>query len=131
MKLSYNEFCEEMKKGRLLGLKCKNCGTTIFPPKAFCPGCGKPELEKIEMTKSGTLKSFTVIRVAPEGFKPPYIVAIVELPEGPMVMGNLEYDPDKADFSLIGKKVSIGYKIVPGDKYSGGEGLVLTFSLDS
>lgn len=131
MKLRYVDICEELKNGRLVGLKCKNCDTVIFPPKSYCTECGGTELEKVEMTKSGILKSFTVIRVAPEGFTPPYIVALVELPEGPRVMGNLDYDPEQVDFSLIGKKVKIGWSPVPGDRYSAGEGVTFTFSLVS
>jgi len=129
MKLRYVDFCSELKNGKLTGLECEDCGAVLFAPKGFCPECSGSKLRKVELSKSGTIKTFTVIRVAPEGFKAPYIVALVELPEGPRVMGNLDYDPDKADSSLMGKKVQIGWKPVPGDKYSAGEGVTLTFSL--
>ena len=129
MKLRYVDFCSELKNGKLTGLECEDCEGFLFPPKGFCPECGGSKLRQVELSKSGTIKTFTVIRVAPEGFKAPYIVALVELPEGPRVMGNLDYDPDKADSSLMGKKVQIGWKPVPGDKYSAGEGVTLTFSL--
>lgn len=129
MKLRYVDFCSELKNGKLTGLECEDCGAVLFPPKGFCPECSGSKLRQVELSKSGTIKTFTVIRVAPEGFKPPYIVALVELPGGPRVMGNLDYDPDKADSSLMGKKVQMGWKPVPGDKYSAGEGVTFTFSL--
>ena len=129
MKLRFIDYCKHIKEGKLVGLKCEDCGHYIFPPKSYCPNCGEDRLSKAELSKSGKIKTFTVVRVAPEGFTPPYIVAIVELPEGPQVMGNLDYDPDKADFSLLGKQVDIGWKSVAGDRYSAGEGVTLTFSL--
>ncbi|MDL1966448.1 MAG: Zn-ribbon domain-containing OB-fold protein [Candidatus Desulfofervidus auxilii] len=129
MELTYKDFCNEIKKGRLLGLKCEGCGKVIFPVKSFCPDCGGNKLKKIELSKRGKIKTYTVIRVAPEGFNPPYIVAIVELPEDVLVMGNLDFDPEKAGLFLLGKEVEIGYKEVPGDKYSGGGGIALLFSL--
>ncbi len=129
MKLRFKEFCDELANGRIMGLKCKGCGSVIFPPKAFCPECGSNDLEKVELSRFGTLKSFTVIRVAPEGFDPPYVVALVELPEGPMLMGNLNCSPEDVDLSLIGKEVEIGWKRVAGDKFSGGDGITFTFSL--
>jgi uncharacterized OB-fold protein len=47
---------------------------------------------------------------------------MVELEEGPWLMGNLEgIDPKAASMELIGKKVKMGHKIFAGDKYSAGE----------
>ena len=59
--------------------------------------------------KKGTVKTFTVSHVAPEGLKHPYIIAMVELDEGPWLMGNIiDVDPEKANMDLIGKAVSVG-----------------------
>jgi uncharacterized OB-fold protein len=56
-------------------------------------------------------------------------VAEVELDEGPWVMGNIiGVDPDKATMALMGQQVKIGYEVVPGDKFTGGEIIALTFS---
>jgi uncharacterized OB-fold protein len=58
------------------------------------------------------------------------VVAMAEIDEGAWVMGNLvDINPDDADMSLIGKKVRLGSRIVKGDKYSGGDSRVVTFSL--
>ena len=80
----------------------------------------------------GEIRTYTVIRVAPEGFTAPYIVAMVELVEGPWVMGNIiDVDPDQANMDLMGKKVAIGHKVVPGDKFSAGDGVALTFKIEN
>jgi len=129
MKFRYIDFYNELKQDKFIGLKCEACGAFIFPLKDFCPECGSEKLKTVEFTKKGEIKTFTIIRVAPEGFHSPYVVAIVELPEGPRIMGNLDHDPEKADLSLIGKKVVIGWKQVKGDKFSGGDGVTFTFKL--
>lgn len=79
--LTYREFYESLKKGLLLALKCKSCGLLTTPPKICCAECGSTELEVVQLSGMGKIKTFTIIRVAPEGFEPPYIVAMVELDE--------------------------------------------------
>lgn len=67
--------------------------------------CTSEDLDITEISKKGEIKTFTEIKVSPKGFDAPYIVAMVELDEGPWVMGNIiDVDPYKADRELIGKK---------------------------
>jgi uncharacterized OB-fold protein len=129
--LPYTEFVERMKSGELTGLKCRDCSEYIIPPNAVCPECGSSQLETHSFSKSGTLRAFTVIRVGPTGFQVPYIVALAELAEGPWVMGNvIDTDPAKADMALIGKPVSIGYRLIANEAGEGpDEGLAFTFAI--
>lgn len=131
-KLTYKGFYEGLKAGKLLGLKCNTCGAYTTPPKISCATCGETDLEVVELSGEGEIKTFTVIRVAPEGFEPPYIVALAELKEGPWLIGNLEgVNPEEATMKLIGKKVKVGHKVAPGDKYSAGEGVAVAFHMES
>ena len=60
----------------------------------------------------------------------PYVIVMVELEEGPWIMGNLEgTDPKTASMELIGKKVKMGNKVFPGDKYSAGEAARPVFTI--
>lgn len=128
--LTYKQFYEGLKKSKLLGLKCCVCGAFTVPPKICCAECAATDLEVVELSGRGEIKTFTVIRVAPEDFTAPYIVVMVELEEEPWVLGNLEgVDPDQTSMKLIGKKVTVGCKIIPPTKFSAGEGVVMTFSL--
>lgn len=72
-----------------------------------------------------------MIRVGPIGFKAPYVVALVELADGPYVLGNLEgLDPNQVTLETIGRRVSVGYRLYPPpDPECGIEGLALTFTL--
>ncbi len=129
-KLTYQKFYDALKKDKLLGLKCNDCGAYIVPPKMACPECGSTNLEIYEFEGEGEIKTYTVVRVAPEGFNPPYVVCEVELKEGPWLMGNLiDVDPDSLSMDIVGKKVRITHIDVPGDKYSAGEGVAQAFKL--
>lgn len=128
--LTYIEFYEGLKEGKLLGLKCKQCGSYTAPPKICCAECGSTEVEVVQLSGRGEIKTFTVIRVAPDGFNPPYIVAMAEMEEGPWLMGNLEgVDPDNLPGKIIGSKVKTGHKVIEPALYTSGEGVAITFSL--
>ena len=77
---------------RFLIQRCTACGTAQFYPKATCTTCGSSELEWQDASGRGTLHTFTVARrpthPAFDGAEP-YVVAIVELAEGPRVTGNV------------------------------------------
>jgi uncharacterized OB-fold protein len=129
-KLTFEQYQQGLNSGKFLGLKCENCGTVTFPSQGVCRDCGGNNLKVTEMKGEGTVRTFTVIRVAPEGMKPPYIVAMVELEEGAWTVGNLvNMNPDEADMSLIGRKVWLGSQVVGEDATSGQDLHVLTFTL--
>lgn len=128
--LTYKQYYEGLKAGKLLGLKCRKCGAVTAPPKINCLQCNGADLEVVELSGQAEIKTFTVVRVPPEGMTAPYVVALAELAEGPWVMGNLEVaDPGAVTMDIIGKKVTIGHKVVPADLYSAGEGVAVTFSI--
>ncbi len=133
-KLTFNDYNEALKENKLLGLKCKECGTITVPPKMVCRQCASPDMEFIALKGSGKIQTFATVNVAPEGREDevPYIIVLVELDEGPWIMGNLTgVDPDKATMELIGKRVKMGHKVFPGDKYSSGESASPLFNLES
>jgi uncharacterized OB-fold protein len=131
-KLTSIEYYEALKQDRLLGLKCRACGAATVPPVMVCRQCDSPDLEIVELKGSGEICTFTTVFVAAEGRESevPYTIVLVELDEGPWLMGNLDgIDPNTASMELIGKKVKMGHKVFPGDKYSAGEGVSPLFTL--
>ena len=128
-KLTYKRFKENLLEGRLLGLRCLDCRTAIVPPKMLCTHCQGPNMEIEELSGEGEILTYTVVRVAAEGFVPPIVVALVRLKDGAQVMGNVvDIDPNKVTMdALMGKKVKVGHRQVEADKYSAGERVALTF----
>ena len=129
-KLDFEQYQQGLEQGKFLGLKCFRCRTVTFPPMGVCRHCGGMDLEVTPLKGEGVIRTFTVIRVAPEGRKPPYAVAMVEMEDGPYVIGNLVgTNPDDADMQLIGRKVTLGSQITKGDLYAQDDRRVLTFTL--
>jgi uncharacterized OB-fold protein len=129
--LTADKYADSLRNGRFVGLKCCQCGQYTVPPQKVCSSCRSEDMEVTELSRQGTIKSFTVIYTGAEGFKSPYIVAMVELKEGPWVIVNIiDFDPEKATMeNLIGREGRIDYQEVPADMFSGGPRIALTFTV--
>jgi uncharacterized OB-fold protein len=124
-KLIFKDYNKALQQNRLLGLKCRVCGAITVPPKMACRQCTSSELDVTELQGIGKIRTFTTVNVAAEGREGevPYTIVMVELEEGPWIMGNLEgIDPQAASMELIGKRVKMAHRLFPGDSYSAGEG---------
>jgi uncharacterized OB-fold protein len=97
----------------LLGTRCTTCGTVFFPRAAgFCrnPGCAGEEFEEAELSRRGTVWSYTDAQYQPPA---PYIsrtdpyepfaLAAVELPEGLVVVGQVAEGYGVADLRVGGE----------------------------
>ena len=123
-KLDFRTYSDALKKNKLLGLKCKACKTITCPPKMTCDACTGTDLKIVELRGSGKIMTFTTTFVAPLGREgeAPYTIVMVELDEGPWIVGNLiDINPAMANMRLIGRKVELGHKVFPGDRFSDGE----------
>jgi len=124
-KLTFKDYNEALKQNKILGLKCGSCGNVNVPPCVVCCKCGSSELDTCELKGSGTIQTYTVIKVAPENREPevPYIIVLVELEEGPWIMGNLGgVKPEEVTMAVMGKKVTMEKaSVYAGDKYSWGD----------
>ena len=130
-KLTFREYNKALIKDKLLALKCSSCQAITCPPKMTCQKCTDTDLEVIELSGKGKIETFTTVYVAPEGRENeiPYTIVLVELEEGPWIMGNLIVgDPARINMKLIGKEVKLGHKIFYGDRYSDGEAARPLFS---
>lgn len=84
-------FWEACAAGRLLIQECPACGHRQFYPRMLCRSCGGTP-DWLEASGRGTVHTFTVIRqnhARPFRDMLPYVVAMVELEEGPLMMGNV------------------------------------------
>lgn len=129
-KLTFKQYNEALKQDRLMGLKCRVCGTITVPPKMVCRQCASPDIDVIELGGKGEIVTFTTVNVAAEGRESelPYTIVMVRLDEGPWIMGNLIVDPAQATMELIGKRVKMGHRVFCGDRFSAGEGASPVFS---
>ena len=63
------EFIRYLESGKVMATRCKQCGTTYFPPKADCPSCLSSEVEWFEVGGKGELRSYTKVNYGPSGLK--------------------------------------------------------------
>ena len=78
-------------EGRILYQECPTCGHRQFYPRAMCVACGH-DPEWRTASGRGTVHTFTIIRqnwAPPFREQLPYVVAMVELAEGPRMMANI------------------------------------------
>ncbi len=69
-------------QGELRFLRCRACRWLVHPPAPVCPECLGRELDASAVSGRGVVAAVT-INHQPwiPGFDPPYVIAIVELPE--------------------------------------------------
>lgn len=85
-------FWDGTLEGRLLLQRCVSCEEVVWYPRGLCPRCGSFALEWFEASGRGVVYSYTVIRRgAPGPYKgaEPYVLAYVELDEGPRLLTNV------------------------------------------
>ena len=85
------EFWDGCASERLLLPRCDDCGEFIWYPRLVCPFCGSQSVSYVEASGLGTVYSFTVVRRGSGAYRDsaPYVVAMVELDEGPIMMTNV------------------------------------------
>ena len=85
-------FWEGCRNRELRFQKCGTCGHVRWPPAMFCPECHENDTVWINAAGHGRVYTYAVYHVPYHpGFKEdlPYVVAIVELPEGPRIFSNI------------------------------------------
>ena len=99
------------RERRLLIRKCNACGALHFMPRYLCPVCWSDRLEWVESRGAGSVHSFTVVRRAPLAAfaaRVPYVIALIELDEGPRMMANVL--GDDALSVAIGDRVKVTFE---------------------
>ena len=93
-------------EGRFVMPRCTQCGRWHFYPRALCPHCSSEKLEWADCSGRGTVYSYTVVHRAPSlafAAEVPYVVAIVEVEEGPHLMSSV--------VNCVPETVRIGMKV--------------------
>jgi uncharacterized OB-fold protein len=75
-----NDFVDYLARGKVMGTRCKKCGTMHFPPVADCAECLSSDVEWFEVTGKGKLVSFSKLTYGPVGFEEdlPYSIALLD-----------------------------------------------------
>ncbi|MEO3870399.1 OB-fold domain-containing protein [Nonomuraea sp. B12E4] len=83
-------FWEGTRRGELRIQSCADCGELRHPPGPLCPRCRSTNRTHTLATGTGTLYSYVVHHHPPvPGRAVPFVVGVVELPEGVRIVGNV------------------------------------------
>lgn len=84
-------FWEGTKAGELRLQQCTPCGHHFLYPRIRCPQCGSAEVSWKRASGKAHLYSYVISHIAAPGWsgEVPYVIALVELEEGPRMMSSL------------------------------------------
>jgi uncharacterized OB-fold protein len=101
-------FWAAAKRHKLVIPSCNACRKSWFPPACLCPHCFSNDVGWKEVSGSGRVHTFAVFhRVYHPAFHVPYVVAVVELDEGPRLLTNIV----NTDFEIVccGMRVAVTF----------------------
>ncbi len=90
-------FWDAAKRHELMLQRCAACSKFIYYPRDRCPHCFGDKLDWQRVSGKGKIYSYTVVRRASaRAFADaPYVLAIVELAEGPRMTTNIAAPPEQ------------------------------------
>ena len=93
----------------LWGTKCRACGAVFLGERVACGKCGDlGPFEEVRLSDEGEIYVFSVVHQTVPGLEAPYVAAIIDLPEGVSVRGNVYgLDPANPSPEWFGKKVKM------------------------
>jgi uncharacterized OB-fold protein len=103
-------------EGTLRLQRCGACGHIRFPLDEICPRCLSPEYEWAAMSGRATVQTFVRFHRAYDPSwedRVPYVVALIELDEGPVMISNVI--GDGATSVKVGDPVEVVYDVKNAD----------------
>lgn len=107
------EFWTRTKQGKLSYQRCADCAAIVFYPRRHCTHCLGNNLEWQTASGKGTVYTFSVVRQSYQPFfrtQVPYVVAWIDLDEGPRILSNVIGLTDPATQLEIGQAVTVEWE---------------------
>jgi uncharacterized OB-fold protein len=79
------------EEGTLTAVECTSCGSRFLDrERPACGSCGSQAFRSIELARTGSVRTFTIVHRGAPGVPVPFISIVVDLDEGgPAVRANL------------------------------------------
>jgi len=79
--IAIGRFLDSLRHGKILGTRCRTCGRTVTPPRAFCELDFKPMDEWVELPDTGTVNTFSICYVTWDmrPLRRPQIPAVIDI----------------------------------------------------
>ena len=108
---STQEFWDAARRGVLRIKHCNACGANHYYPRPFCPKCWSTDVNWFDAAGTGTLYTYSVVHsndLPAFRDRVPYVVAIVDLDEGPRMETNIVGCP--LDELRVGMRVTVAFE---------------------
>jgi len=107
-------FWDAARRHQLSLQRCAACGKFIYYPRERCPHCFSDKLGWESVSGRGKVYSYTVVRRASSrAFAEPYVLAMVELDEGPRMTTNIVAAPERVK---VGMPVAVHFDDVTPER---------------
>ena len=103
-------YWQKAKQHELWLRKCDDCGGAYFYPRDISPCCFSKNTSWMQASGKATLFTYGIVHRAPHpGFASdaPYVVAVVELEEGPAMPTNIVMDEPTPEKLQIGMPLEV------------------------
>jgi uncharacterized OB-fold protein len=115
--ITIESYLEFIRNKKLMGTRCKDCGSMFVPVRKLCIDCNSSNMEWVEMSGKGEIAAFTSITVGTPFFvekgydrNKPYCFSVIKLQEGPMVSAQLVgVDESKPETIHVGMPVKVTF----------------------
>ncbi|MFX1474080.1 MAG: Zn-ribbon domain-containing OB-fold protein [Promethearchaeota archaeon] len=111
--IAYGRFLEELKNGKIIGRRCRECERILVPPRMFCEQCFRPTDEWVYVKDTGRINTFSLSYLDADArrIKTPIPVAVIDIDGASPGIGILHklgnVDPEKV---YIGMRVRAVWK---------------------
>ncbi len=114
--VAINRYLAELKKGKIIATKCRECKRIMLPPRLFCELCFITVNDWVYVRDSGVINTFSICYVHWDASRvkedeKPHLPAVIEIDGASQGMGIMhllgEVEPDKIK---IGMKVKAVWK---------------------
>lgn len=66
---THQKFIEAANRKKILAHKCTKCGHLMLETVLYCEKCSASKFDHVELDGTGTVVTYTIQAVAPEGFE--------------------------------------------------------------
>jgi uncharacterized OB-fold protein len=107
-------FWEGCSESQLRLQHCSDCDRFQFYPRIVCSHCDSDSLSWRAVSGRGSVASFTIVRRGiSRAYEAPYVVALIDLEEGPRMMSNVvDCEPESV---AVGDAVDVKFEAWSSD----------------
>jgi uncharacterized protein len=110
---TFTKFFDEFKNKKIMGTKCPKCSRVLVPARKFCPRCYEDTKEWVQVSDTGTLKTWSLVNFTFAGqvTPPPYITALIDLDGAGTSITHYVGGFDMSDIEKVKARIAIGMKV--------------------